>query len=693
MSVSASTRRAFLATAAAMGASLAWGRAEAKPSRVNWTERRDLYPQGVASGDPMPDSVILWTRRPATPGQPAPILTLEVAEDEAFRRVVATTRAEPKAESDWTSRVMAAGLKPGHVYFYRFTDQTGSGSRIGRTVTAPAADADRVVRFTFVSCQSPNEGAQNAYRRMIFEDEARPADQRLDFVLHLGDFIYEVTVYPEDAPNGRYGRRVREFVRYPHGEKVGNFHIPTTLEDYRLVYQAVLNDPDIQDARARWPFVCMWDNHEFSWQGYQSVQIFGGKSRPGQSVKVMANQAWFEHMPSRGVRLPDGGRDVFVGPAVSDVLPTTYDEHGLGQEPSNIAAISSLKLWRALKFGRHLELMVTDNHSFMGPKPNDDPRNVFGVQGFNYGPDEVNAIIEAGRAYNGGHPPETLRFGTDEAPNWRRDEPPASCLGAEQKAWFLDRLGKSRATWKVWGNSMAALDWRTDLQNTPKAPGRPEWPADGGYGVLTTSDWSGFRTERAEILDFVRDRGITGFGTVAGDRHAFFAGVLARSLPPHPFEPVGFEFVTGSITSVGGGEVLPRVTKKDDPLRALSVYDPPNGAPTIAAQDFSCLHGVRAAFELQATHDIAKAKALHNPDCSPHLKFLDSGGHGYGLVTCTADGLSCEFVGIPHPNERATTPDGGPLTYRVRHDIALWEKGGRPQLEQTVLEGDVGMFT
>lgn len=689
----ATTRRAFLASAAAMGASLAWARAEAKPSKVNWSERRDLYPQGVASGDPMPDSVILWTRRPATPGQPAPLLTLEIAEDEAFSRVIATARAEPKLESDWTSRVLAGGLKPAHVYFYRFTDQTGAGSRIGRTITAPTANADRPVRFTFVSCQSPNEGAQNAYRRMIFEDEARPADQRLDFVLHLGDFIYEVTVYPEDAPNGRYGRRVREFVRYPHGEKVGNFHIPTTLEDYRLVYQAVLNDPDIQDARARWPFVCMWDNHEFSWQGYQSVQVFGGKARPAATVKVMANQAWFEYQPARGVRLPDGGRDVFVPPPVTDVLPATYDDNGLGQEPSNIAAISSLKLWRSFRYGRHLELLLTDNHSFMGPNPINDERNTFGVEGFPFAPDEVNRIIDAGRTYDSGKPPETLRFGTDEKPNWRKNEPPASILGAEQKAWFLDRLGKSRATWKVWGNSMGALDCRADPQNTPKAPGRPEWPADGGYGMYTIADWSGHRAERAEILDFVRDHGITGFGTVAGDRHAFYAGVLAPTLPPHPFEPVAFEFVGGSITSVGGGEVLPRITKKDDPLRALSVYDPPNGAPTVSCIDFTVLHGVRAAFELQATHDFAKAKALHNPDVSPHLKFLDQGGHGYGLVTCTAEGLSCEFVGIPNPNERATTPDGGPLTYRVRHDIAPWEKGGRPELKQTVLEGDVEMFT
>jgi PhoD-like phosphatase len=93
-------------------------------------------------------------------------------------------------------------LKPSSVYWYRFTDVEGNGSRIGRTVTAPAEHDDRPVRFAFVSCQNACEGAQNAYRRMIFEDERAPEHDRLGFVLHLGDFIYEVVWYPEDRPQG-----------------------------------------------------------------------------------------------------------------------------------------------------------------------------------------------------------------------------------------------------------------------------------------------------------------------------------------------------------------------------------------------------------------------------------------------------------------------------------------------------------
>jgi alkaline phosphatase D len=94
------------------------------------------------------------------------------------------------------------------------------------------------------------------------------------FVLHLGDFIYETVWYPEDRPQGMYDRRLRDIVRYPSGEKIHDLHIPTTLVDYRAVYRAYLHDADLQDARARWPFVNMWDNHEFSWLGWQSLQKF-----------------------------------------------------------------------------------------------------------------------------------------------------------------------------------------------------------------------------------------------------------------------------------------------------------------------------------------------------------------------------------------------------------------------------------
>src|SRR5262249_16283637 len=163
------SRRSFLKAAAAMGASLAWV-GSARGSRVRWQERRDLYPQGVASGDPDPHSVILWTGRPFAVGT-RHRLTVEVAEVDAFRLLI--SHASPQASSgrDWTAVACIGGLKPARSYWYRFTDGVGNGSRVGRTRTAPSANDPRTVNFAFVSCQDVNEGKLNAYRRMIYEDE------------------------------------------------------------------------------------------------------------------------------------------------------------------------------------------------------------------------------------------------------------------------------------------------------------------------------------------------------------------------------------------------------------------------------------------------------------------------------------------------------------------------------------------
>src|SRR3954447_26013838 len=309
------SRRDFMGNAVALGASLAWG-GRAHASRVQWRERRDLYPEGVASGDPDPTSVILWTRRPFDDGK-RHILTVEVAEDEAFKRVVANAAAPVAASADWTARVVVGHLKPARTYWYRFTDADGNGSRIGRTITAPAATDSRPVNFAFVSCQDVNEGKLNAYRRMIFEDErARPEDQ-LVFVLHLADFIYEVVEYPNEVKT-RYDRIIYEVARLPDGGKVGHFHFPLTVDGYRAVYKGYLADPDLQDARARWPFVAMWDNHEFSWQGWQSI-VKAVKERPGQSIKVAANQAWWEYLPSRCKKSGGASWEKFEAPAVKDV--------------------------------------------------------------------------------------------------------------------------------------------------------------------------------------------------------------------------------------------------------------------------------------------------------------------------------------------------------------------------------------
>lgn len=677
-------RRQFLASAASIGLFAIWSpRSRAAPSRVAWREDRALFPQGVASGDPDDHSVIVWTRRPFDTGDRHE-LTVEIALDPTFRRVVAQARAPVLAAADWTCRALIGGLSPATTYWYRFSDDSGAGSRVGRTITAPRPTDPRPVRFAFVSCNSVNEGAQNAYRRMIWEDERAPADRKLGFVLHLGDFIYEVVEYPDEVPH-RYARTVYDIGRIPDARKVGNFHVPTNLAGYQHVYRAHIDDPDIQDARAHFPFVCIGDNHEFSWQGWQSFIRYGGKVEPAQSLRVAANQAWWEYVPSRVRKASGPGLDEFAPPAVTTAPITTFDDDGFGTEANNRTAIGSMTAYRALRYGRHVDLILTDLHSYKMADPSDRPE----AQALDSGdypvvPQEWMEIIDGGRAYAGGKPPKTITIGDRTIPNFRRDEPARTLLGRAQKAWLKDRLAASTATWKIWGATNGTLDMRTDPQNLPAGLVKAPWPGEG-FGTFGANDVSGAFSERAEIYDLVRDRNIAGFVTVSGDRHSFWAGYAAPALPPAPFAPVGVSFITGSISAPGMGEAVE--FGKATPLSPLFVRKPPGAAPEHTI-NLTIKRGVRAALEYAASGDIDRARALTNPDVAPHLAFVDMAGHGYAVITADAGSIETEFVCIVRPVTRATTSDGGPLRYRVTHRADLWKPGTAPRLEQRVDEGD-----
>jgi alkaline phosphatase D len=682
-------RRQFIASAAALGATAVWSTPGHTRSRTRWREQRDAFPQGVASGDPDAHSVLLWTRRAYAQGDPPACLIVEVAEDAAFTRVVAERGFKVGSESDWTCRVLIGGLQPAQEYFYRFTDAQGAGSRIGRTLTAPTDDDARPVRFAFVSCQNVNYGAQHAWRRMIWDDEHAPREQQLGFVLHLGDFIYELVWYSPDRPEGMYDRDIRDILRYPHGEKIDDFHIPTTTEDYRAVYRAYLADADIQDARARWPFVTMWDNHEFSWLGWQGLQKFDGATRPAQTRKVAANQAWFEYAPAR-VRQPAGGLERFHPPAVRDAAVEHFDAEGLGLEPNNLAAIGSLTGYRALRWGAHVDLIITDQHSYRS----EDPLGRAQAKAFESPdfpelvPEEAQRILDAASAWNDGKPPATIGYGERQIANFRRDEPPQTVLGAAQKMWFLNRLKASRATWKIWANTAATLDMRADPQNLPHGITVP-WPG-AGYAGFGGGDPSSAYLERAEIYDWIAQHRIDGFATIAGDRHSFWAGLAAKSLPPAAFEPVGIAFVTGSLSAPGMVEAHEHKFPKQHPLRPLFLADRAGAKPEPTV-NLLLKHGVKSALEYARSADAAKARSLSNPDNAPHVAFVDMGGHGFAVVTASPSRFDAEFVCIPRPTHAIAASDGGPLRYRVLHRADKWNAGERPVLTQEIIEGDPGL--
>jgi len=214
----------------------------------------------------------------------------------------------------------------------------------------------------------------------------------------------------------------------------------------------------------------------------------------------------------------------------------------------------------------------------------------------------------------------------------------------------------------------------------------PKWP-DAGYATMIDDDWSAYRHERSEILDFIRSQQITGVVALGGDRHAFEAGVVSPSLPPKAFEPVIAEFITGSISAPGLFEAAEYSLPKNHPLRAIYLYQASADAAVQPAINFSMMNGVRASLALKQTGDTRRALAERNPQLAPHLSFVDVGGHGYSLVRASSDELEVEFVCVVRPLERSDQADGGPLAYRITHRVKRWTPVAAPQLERAKVEG------
>ncbi|MEV4918018.1 alkaline phosphatase D family protein [Streptomyces tirandamycinicus] len=285
---SSPSRRSVVKAAAATAVATAAVPAFAASTPALAAEQGTAFRHGVASGDPLPDGVLLWTRvtpaPDALPGSgkgPATEVSWEIAEDKGFARVVAGGLTTTTAATDHTVKVDVRGLRPATAYFFRFTSG-GNVSATGRTRTAPAADAAAPgVRFGVVSCANWESGYFAAYRHL-----AARAD--LDAVLHLGDYIYE------------YGTG-----SYPADKYVVRRHEPaheiTTLSDYRARHGTYKTDPDLQAMHAAHPLVAIWDDHEIAndaWAGGAENHTPGTEGDYAARAAA-AKRAYFEWMPVR----------------------------------------------------------------------------------------------------------------------------------------------------------------------------------------------------------------------------------------------------------------------------------------------------------------------------------------------------------------------------------------------------------
>lgn len=266
------SRRQFLATTAAAGiVNLVRPDAQAPGAE------RKIFRHGVASGDPLSDAVIIWTRVTA-PNGATPEVSWEIAADSSFRRILLRGTTTTGAAKDFSVKIDAAGLRPATTYYYRF-QALGERSVVGRTRTLPTADV-RHVRLAVASCSNLPFGYFNAYRRI-----AERAD--LDAVLHLGDYIYEYQngKYGDGTPFGRVPQPDREMV---------------ALADYRMRHAQYKSDPDLQEAHRQHPFIVVWDDHEITNDTWRD----GAENHnPGEGEwairRAAAVQAYFEWMPIR----------------------------------------------------------------------------------------------------------------------------------------------------------------------------------------------------------------------------------------------------------------------------------------------------------------------------------------------------------------------------------------------------------
>ncbi|MFC7846288.1 alkaline phosphatase D family protein [Streptomyces sp. NPDC057382] len=293
-------RRRFL-TVTAAAALLAFSTnrpargATAAPERDAARITDDPFTLGVASGDPLPDSVLLWTRLAPEPfaedgglGQERVVVYWEVAIDEWFALVEQQGAATAHPEYAHSVHVDVKGLTPDSTYYYRF--RVGAWiSPVGRTRTAPApgGDADSL-RLAAVACQAYQDGYYTAHRHLAQED--------VDAVFHLGDYLYEYGV------NSAGGAR-----RYTDRKLPDVFnHEATTLADYRLRYALYKNDPDLQAAHAQHPFVVTWDDHETE-NNYAGPYDEKGSPQDQFLVRrAAAYRAYWENQPLRADQLPQG---------------------------------------------------------------------------------------------------------------------------------------------------------------------------------------------------------------------------------------------------------------------------------------------------------------------------------------------------------------------------------------------------
>jgi alkaline phosphatase D len=590
------------------------GEAEARELFKVREVRPSVFPQSVASGDPQPDGIVLWTRvRSLGAGT---TVAYEIARDTTFENPVLRGKAETGASRDNIVKVQIDDrpeLRPFETYYYRFI-YDGYASLTGRFKTLPAPDSspDRV-RFGYISCQDYTNGFYTALGYL--------AEEEVDFIVHLGDYIYETV-----DESSFQGAQVRT-IELPNSGTAGE---ADTLTDYRFLYKTYKATQNLQRVHENFAFITIWDDHEFANDCYRAnaPDAAGRAPRENEQGEIVpdpdrrrradANRAWVEYMPV-GVRGPTGKQVRYEG--------------GIANP------LQEISIYRTFVFGDLLELVMSDERLYRDGPP--------------CGLDTLDRLLTAG-------------CGEEEAEG-------RTMLGEEQLDYFLDKVTNSTRTWKIWGNEtmfmqlkqantfVDALREGLDPANPPDLPG-PQGADEGVYFNL--DQWDGYQAERRRISQTIKDENVENFVVITGDLHTFIAGYARPDydeayvvdetaapayeggvLEPPPQDRVGVCLMGASVTSANLVEIA---TLGRGSNQAPAIPGPgPEGGDIFTAQTQSA---------------------------NPHITYLDSTLHGYNLIEVTPEDLTCTMRAVNTIRQRGATlqtlkvfkvPSGTSLLYDV----------------------------
>lgn len=465
------------------------------------------FPQGVASGDPTPDSVLLWTRVESDREE---TVRWELARDERFRDVVAQGEVTTNADRDHTVRVDATGLSAGTTYWYRFFAR-GVTSPVGRTRTAPSPDADVPLKLALASCQDFGGRWFHAWRSLLSRDD-------VDFVLFIGDYIYEtighlaVTLPPEREPVLPDGMELDD----PTKGKV----TAVTLADYRALYKQYRRDPDLRAVHARFPFVTIWDDHEFANDGWgQHSADFDDKRGDEKSPerRAAATRAWYEHHPIRRPYAPDA------------------------------AFPDDLSVQRNLRWGRNAEVVLLDERYHRAD----------------------HLIPEGPVDRDVGHFMANSAFGSrtfvvKSAFDPREAAAAPTMLGPAQRDWAIQTVKASTATWKLLASPLVMAQMVLDLSAYSTLPSmfRQRF-------YFKTDQWDGFRSERRALLEACA--GVENLAVLSGDLHGFYAAELHADFDAPGPQPLAVEYAVSAVSAPAIDVQLKSVIASDDVLKSLGL--------------------------------------------------------------------------------------------------------------------------